>query len=105
MGWALADLANVAVRNVFGQSVTYTPQVGSAYSLRAIRDERHVYARVGQALIDESQREIRLTVRLADCATYPAQGDTLSTDGVDYEVRDVQADGQGGAVLVLITQE
>lgn len=105
MGWALADLSNKAVRSTFGQAVSYTPQVGSAYSFAAVRDERHVYSRVGQSLIDESQREILLTVRLADMDTTPAQGDALATDGVDYEVRDVRFDGQGGAVLVLITQE
>lgn len=102
MGWALADLANVATRNTFGQSVTYTPQVGSAFAFTAIRDELHLQERVGQSKINESTTEIRLAVRLVDMDTQPTQGDTLNTGGVDYEVRDVQPDGQGGATLLLI---
>lgn len=102
MAWALADLANVATRNTFGQSVTYTPQVGSAFTFTAIRDELHLQERVGQSKINESTTEIRLAVRLVDMDTQPTQGDTLSTGGLDYEVRDVQPDGQGGASLLLI---
>lgn len=102
MGWRLANLANVAVRDTFGQSVSYTPQVGQPYSFTAVRDERHESQTIGQSQVTESMRTITLTVRLADMTTTPQQGDTLTTDGADYEVRDVQNDGQGGAVLVLI---
>lgn len=102
MGWALADLANVATRNTFGQSVTYTPQVGSAFTFTAIRDELHLQERVGQSKVNESTTEIRLAVRLVDMDTQPTQGDTLTTGGLDYEVRDVQPDGQGGATLTLV---
>jgi hypothetical protein len=102
MSWGLADLANVAVRTTFGQSVTYTPQVGSPYTFRAVRDVVHVQERIGQSKINESTTEIRLTVRLADMDTVPAQGDLLTTQSIDYEVRDVQVDGQGDADLLLI---
>lgn len=102
MGWRLANLANVAIRDTFGQSVTYTPQVGQPFTFTAVRDESHQTTTIGQSQVAESMRTITLTVRLADMATHPQQGDTLTTDGAGYEVRDVQLDGQGGASLVLI---
>lgn len=40
-------------------------------------------------------------VRLSECPRRPARGDEVIVSAGTYRVRDVQPDGQGGALLVL----
>lgn len=105
MGWALADAANVAVRNTFGESVTHTPVTGSPTTFVGVVDKRYIRAQVGSAEAKHSMQEIVCTVRLADLNTAPLAYDTLTTADATYEIRDRRDDGQGMADLVLMLVE
>lgn len=101
---------NAAVFDVYARPVSYSPGhklVQPAAPLRAIFDRAH------EIVLDEmANSELRqaghsttvpvLTVRLADFATPPAQGDQISVPAEgSFFVWDIQPDGEGCADLVL----
>ncbi len=107
MAWATAlDNLNATVRDTFPATAIYTSVIGGApYAITCVHDFRwlEVSGPDGQAV--SAQRHVAF-VRLGDLGPQPVQGDGLqitSGPGANtYEVVDVQADGGGGATLVLM---
>jgi hypothetical protein len=96
----LADLANVAVRDAFGEEVVYTPVGGSPVALTAPFDAAHEVLEVGGEVPVSTVRPV-LDVRLADLPAAPQKKDEVRVRGVDYVVDIVQPGGHGTAKLVL----
>jgi len=95
-GWAsLVDGLYKQVLSAFGQQVTYTPQVGSSFSLTGILDRgaRPEDAMPGMYAL--------LFVRAAAFAQPPERGDEVTVDGSVYKVVDLEANAEGGLRLVL----
>jgi len=97
---SLTDALNSACLAAFGETVTYTPQGGSAASVKAIVEAGDDFeTRVPGA-------EWSLWVCLADVSA-PAKGDSVTASGLTgvvdgtYRVVDVRKDGSGGAWLDL----
>lgn len=99
MAWgALADLANVAVRDTFGATVTYEPVGGGTHALVAPFDRTHVDVQLSTEVGVTSTRPM-LELRLADLAVEPQEGDQFVAGGERYQVEEVRLDGRGGAKL------
>jgi len=83
---AIADTLAALGGSVFGESVTYTPTVGTAVVVDAvIRRRSEPILRGGQITIDEDHYQGQIA--LADLAAEPAIGDTLTTAAaVVYQV-------------------
>lgn len=98
---SLTAAVSTAVRNVWGQPVTYTPaSTGVPESITAVLDVRWMeLAGAGEA--SQSAQVTTLSVRSDDLTVYPAQGDTLTTGGVNYRVDDVQTDNGDMPLLIL----
>jgi hypothetical protein len=103
MTWATAlDRLNETVCDTFPASATHTPVVGPEQTgLTVVHDYRWIELVTSENPAVSAQRHVAF-VRLADFTTAPVQGDALTVDGTGYEVTDVQADGGGGAVLILM---
>lgn len=84
----------------FGVSVIHTPDGGSPQALNGIWSD--VYISVDPtdgAQIMSSDPNIGF--RLSDFDVAPKKGDTIQKSGVNYIVRAVEPDGEGGTTLVL----
>jgi hypothetical protein len=104
MQWPdLADSLLGTCMDVFGREVTYAPAGGSAFKLQGVFDAPHLAVGLRDGEVYYSTTDPKLGVRLSDFFSAPLQGDVVSIDGVDYQVIDVQPDGQGGATLDLHT--
>ena len=103
-GWAaLAErIGSVAVRRL-GEPVTYTPTVGTAAAVDAVIVRRsQPVLRGGQITIDEDH--YTGTVAIADRATEPQIGDTLTTaDATVYRV-DSPATRKDGVWALILTR-
>lgn len=101
---AFSDLVNTmdtACLAAFGTPVTFTPQDGSGphqisgiIQTPAMAEDYLPGSIQGTALI-------RLFVRFANLNPLPQHGDTITINGKTYNVNEVEADSQGGAVLKL----
>ena len=102
MTWDLADAANLAARDEFGGSVSYSPAAGGGpYALDAILDRPFEAVELGPADVAIAGRRPILDVRLADLPVEPVPGDTLTVSGSSFTVEEVEPDGRGGAKLFL----
>jgi len=100
----LADLANVAARDTFGQSVSYTPAAtGIAESITAPFDAAHEVMSLDAEQPISSTAPV-IDVRLADLSVAPAQGDLCTVGGTDYEVTDVQPGQVGGTAHLMLVE-
>lgn len=102
MAWPdVADLCNRAVRNTFGETVTYTPASGApAFQLVAPFDAAFAVVEIQAGVPVTSVRPV-LDVRLADLPAAPEQGDTYTrASGAVFEVAEVQLGGHGTAKLI-----
>lgn len=92
---ALAEKLNQQVVASFGREVTYSPQVGESFTVRAILDTgvRQEDAAPGAYAL--------LFVRSAAFAEPPARGDEVTVGASVYKVVDLEADAEGGLRLVL----
>lgn len=102
MNWpGLANLCNLAVRNTFGETVTYTPISGAgSFPLVAPFDQAFAVVELQAGVPVTSVRPV-LDVRLADLPALPEQGDTYTrASGAEYEVVEVQPGGNGTAKLI-----
>lgn len=101
MVWSeLADLTLTATRDILGETAIFTPSVtGVPEAVEGI------FQRPGLELNADGtpfrSSGPALGVRLADLSVLPVQGDAVTVRSVDYEVADVDPDGQGGAKLIL----
>lgn len=99
MSWAdLADVVNVAARDVFGEAVTYTPSGGAALALATPFDAAYEEVVVEDGVPVATTNPV-LSVRLADLPTAPRKGDTFTVRGKGYKVKVVKPDGHGWARL------
>lgn len=103
---AFSDLVNAmdtACLAAFGTPVTFTPQDGSGPQQVAgiiqtpAMAEDYVPGSVRGASV------VRLFVRFANLTPQPQHGDTIAINGIVYDVVEVEADIEGGAVLKLKT--
>lgn len=103
MAWDdMADVVNVAVRNTFGQAVTYTPQsTGVPESIVAPFDNAYDDVQIEGGTTQVATRPV-LELRLADLSVAPAADDAVTVDGVDYEVTEVRLGGNGDAKAFLV---
>ena len=100
MAWPdLVNAMDIACLATFGTPVTFTPQDGSgAQQITGIIQtpamaEDYVPGSVQGTAV------VRLFVRFADITPPPQGGDTVTINGTVYDVQEVEADTQGGAVL------
>lgn len=104
MSWAdLKDLALSSTMDAFGSAATYTPKVGTPYSINAIFRDTFVEVR-GRDSIGNASLRPTLTVRLADLLAEPGEGDAVTVNAVAYNIIEAQSDGGGGSVLILQKQ-
>lgn len=80
---------------VMGQSVTYTPTVGSPVTINGVFDNSYVDIDGVVSL------KPTLRINLSDLASAPAKGDSVSISSVSYRVLESRADGYGGSTLIL----
>ena len=73
---------------------------GTPESITAVFDAAYVAVEL-QAEVPIATTRPMLRLRSADLTVTPAQGDTVSIDGVTYEVNDVQPDSSGMHRLML----
>jgi len=98
---SLQAAVSTAVRDVWGQPVSYTPlSTGVAEAITAILDTRWMELS-GSGEATQSAQVATLQVRTDDLSVYPEQGDTLTTGGRSYRVDDVQTDNGDMPLLIL----
>mgnify|MGYP002626069193 CR=1 FL=1 len=106
MTWKdIADCANVATRDTFGEAWEYRPPAGTpSYALTAVFDEPHLEIEFGADVIPHSASGPTLDLRLADLPVAPVTRATVTrvSDGKSWVVSDVERDGNGGALLRLL---
>ncbi|MCW5982433.1 MAG: hypothetical protein KIT09_30380 [Bryobacteraceae bacterium] len=92
---SLVDALNTGVLGAFGREVTYQPESGGSFPVRAVLRE-------GREPEDNSPGTYALLfVRLADLPQAPKRGDAVIIDGSTYKVFEIEADGQGGVTLAV----
>lgn len=88
----------------FGEPAAFEAPVvvkpGTPFGGRGKFDEAHDAVEIGGEAPVSSSAPV-LTVRLADFAVVPVQGNRLTVRGKRFEIWDPQPDGQGGLRLVL----
>ncbi len=91
---AAARLADACLRN-FGVQVTYTPQLGVAFTVTGILD-------VGARREDAAPGTYAVLFAKADAFPQPPdRGDEVSVGAAIYNVVDIEADAAGGVRVVL----
>lgn len=107
MNWAgLADLANVAVREVFSEAtdaIVYTPSGGSAESIEAVYDDKWERVVVQGGLPHVTTGPV-VDIRLADVSQTPQRGETISARGTTYLITEVEENGHGAVKCHLSEQ-
>lgn len=102
---ALLAAIDRAALDLLGGLVRYAPQVGEPVDVRGVFDTQfqHPLGLGGARPPGEVVVGPALFVRLADLPVDPTTDTPVVTvDGVDYRVREVHKDGQGGALLHLL---
>lgn len=97
------DLANriqLAGQASLGESAVYAPAAGGSFSVRIQFRSAHEEIILEDGVPVSTVRTLA-QVHLADFPAEPVQGDGLTARGTDYEVADIQPDGEGDAQLVL----
>lgn len=98
----LADLAIRAVRDTFGEAVSYTPaSTGVPESIVAPFDDLPVDLTLQGLSVEDSASGPKLDVRVADLSVAPARGDTCTIRGVDFEVVEAEPSSRGCCKLYL----
>lgn len=94
------DQLDCEVRDVFGESITYQPQVGAPSPIVAVFDVAGAVVDL-QAGVPVQSTAPTLLVRLADLPARPRAGDHFTrANGQAYEVTSVTPDGPGAVKLV-----
>ena len=103
---AFSDLVNAmdsACLAAFGTPVTFTPQDGSGPQQITGIIQTPAMAEDYVPGSIQGTSVVRLFVRFANLNPLPQHGDTITINGKTYNVNEVEADSQGGAVLKLRT--
>lgn len=103
----LADDLMGQCQSTFGESITYQPKAGDAFSITAIFEAAHAVVEPGTDVPVETLKPV-LFVRLSDFRDAgradPKKGDTPTIRGTSYKVVEVQDDGHAEATLILMRQ-
>lgn len=95
----VAATDRAAQEHLGGVSVTYAPEVGDPVVVQGLFDEQY---RLADDEPGSEQTVPAVMLRLSDLPVDPVDDDpTLTVEGVDYSVRERQADGMGGIRLLL----
>jgi hypothetical protein len=92
-------LLNVALP-CLGESVCYRPRRGGSHTINAVFDEKALS-------LDPDTEEIissndpRIGIKLSDLPFLPQEKDRVDIGKVQFEVKEVREDGQGGADIFL----
>lgn len=96
----LAGAIHSAVKDVFGEMVTYEPLSGGSFPIRGIFNARYTGVDPDtERLVSTNQPN--LGIRAGDLASAPVKGDRVIVRGVWYRVNDAQEDGEGWIKLFL----
>jgi len=102
MAWPdLVNKMDTACLTVFGTPATFTPQDGSGAQQITGIIQRPALAEDYVPGSIQGTSVVRLFVRFANITPPPRHGDTVAINGVVYDLIEVEADTQGGAVLKL----
>lgn len=101
---AFSDLLAVGdriVREILGETITYTPGAGAAVAVPGVFDADYVRVDVGNPGVSSSGPAVFLT--LTDLPTDPDTDTaaTITRAGVTYTAHEVKPDGLGGVLLLL----
>lgn len=98
---SLATKIQKICRNSLGLEVAYTPTGQPEVTITGIWDGnfREVNMEAGLEVISDSPA---LDIVIADLVQEPQEGDAVTIEGVDFEVKEVHKDGQGMAKLMLM---
>ena len=88
--------------SVFGESITYSPAIGSAFPISGIFDEAYHDVDLAGGMGVTSAQPV-VGVRLSEFLTQPQQDDVLTVirTGETFKVKEVRIDGHGSAKLML----
>jgi hypothetical protein len=81
--------------DVFGESIIYTPSVGSPISIQGIFE--HAFVDV-EGIVS---LKATLRINLADLSASPDKGDQVTVSGVVYRITESRVDAYGGTTLIL----
>lgn len=101
----LLETADRTVMRVLGEkaeddTIIYTPGVGAAVSVNGVFDAAYRREEVGEAGVSTAEPAVFLL--LADLPSDPrTDSPILTIRGVEYAVREVEPDGDGGVRLFL----
>lgn len=102
MDWRTStDMVLGAVRDTFGDQVTYLPNGGTPTPIKAIFSNQFVAVQTGRSGIGAASFHPTLQVKLADLPSPPTKLDTVQYGSVTYMVVESQEDGYGGSLLIL----
>ncbi|MGN6105197.1 MAG: head-tail joining protein [Kofleriaceae bacterium] len=97
----VAETDRAALSDLGGETVTYTPEVGSPVPVTGMFDEQYVLAK-GTAEAGVEATGPAVFLRLEDLPVHPDDDEpTLTIKSVDYRVIERRPDGMGGIVLAL----
>lgn len=98
----LVERTDLAVRGHLGGPVTYSPSVGAPVDVTGVFDAAYVRVDLGQIGVSSSGPAVFL--RRSDLPSDPSEdpGATVTVKGVVYSIHEVQPDGEGGGVLLLL---
>lgn len=98
----LVERADIAVRGHLGSTVTYSPSVGAPVAVQGVFDAAYVRVDLGQIGVSSSGPAVFL--RRSDLPSDPSEdpGATVTVNGIIYTIHEVQPDGEGGGVLLLL---
>ncbi len=92
---ALGEIVVGLCNSVFGDDVSYTPNGGSASSIKGVFNNAWVDIEGVVSL------KPTLRIKLADLDDSPGKGDEVEIDEVEYRVMESREDGHGGTTLIL----
>lgn len=96
------DTPLIAAITAFGEPCSWQQQYGTPVAVNAVFDEpfQDLSFDSGNPVLVMEQKPAA-TIRLADLAVTPQQGDQFIARGTLYVIREVRPDGQGAARLIL----
>jgi hypothetical protein len=100
---AVDEFLSASTRDLFGQSVIYTPLSGDPITIRAVFDEGQMHVDIDASGVPVEFVKTTLCVRLADLPWSPAVDDQVTLDdGRSFRVTETQVDIPGSSQLVLV---
>lgn len=101
---AFADFlsaADVAIRDLAGGDVVYTPTVGAAVTVRGVFDAAYVKVDMQNAGVSSQGPAVWLNLSDLPAGAVSDRGAVVTVSGVAYKRHEAKLDGTGGVVLLL----